>query len=96
MQAFIADYLATAPSSPETTYEMLTPAFQEDSGLLEGYAGFWGTIESAELVDVTADPQAMTVAYRVAYVTENGEESTDDVVLGLVYEDGRYLIAEER
>jgi serine/threonine protein kinase len=96
MKAFIADYLATAPSSPETTYEMLTPAFQEDSGLLEGYAGFWGTIESAELVDVTADPQAMTVAYRVAYVTENGEESTDDVVLGLVYEDGRYLIAEER
>jgi serine/threonine protein kinase len=95
MQAFIADYLATAPSSPETTYEMLTPAFQEESGFLEGYSGFWGTIESAELRDVSADPQAMTVAYTVDYVTENGEESTDDVVLRLTYEDGRYLIAEE-
>ena len=95
MQAFIADYLATAPSSPETTYEMLTPAFQEESGFLEGYTGFWGTIETADLVDVSADPQALTVAYTVSYLTENGEESTDDVVLRLVYEDGRYLIAEE-
>ena len=95
MEAFIADYLATAPSSPETTYEMLTPAFQEESGFLEGYTGFWGTIESAELVDVSADRQAMTVAYTVDYLAENGEETTDDVVLRLAYEDGRYLIAEE-
>ncbi len=95
MRAFVADYLATAPSSPETTYEMLTPAFQEQSGFLDGYAGYWGTIESAELVDVSADPQAMTVAYTVDYLAKNGEETTDDVVLRLVYEDGRYLIAEE-
>ncbi len=95
MRVFIADYLATAPSSPETTYEMLTPSFQEQSGFLEGYAGFWGTIESAELVDVSADPEAMTVAYTVSYVTEDGAESTDDVVLRLVYKNGRYLIAEE-
>jgi hypothetical protein len=95
MKAFITDYLATAPSSPETTYEMLTPAFQEDSGFLEGYAGFWGTIETAEPVEIAADPQALTVAYTVDYVAENGEETTDDVVLRLVYEDGRYLIAEE-
>ena len=95
MRAFITDYLATAPSSPETTYEMLTPAFQEESGFLEGYAGFWGTIETAEPVEVNADPQAMTVAYTVDYVAENGEETSDDVVLRLVYQDGRYLIAEE-
>jgi serine/threonine protein kinase len=95
MEAFIADYLATAPSSPETTYERLTPAFQEESGFLEGYAGYWGTIESAEPVEVSADPQALTVAYTVAYVKKNGEEVTDDVVLRLEFEDGRYLIAEE-
>lgn len=95
MEAFVDDYLATAPSNPEATYEMLTPAFQEESGFLEGYAGFWNTIETAEPVEVSADPQALTVAYTVDYVTKNGDESTDDVVLQLVFEDGRYLIAEE-
>jgi serine/threonine protein kinase len=95
MEAFIDDYLTTAPTDPETTYEMLTPAFQEQSGFLAGYTGFWGTIESAELVQVSADPQALTVAYTVEYLKKNGEVSTDDVVLRLVFQDGRYLIAEE-
>ena len=75
---------------------MLTPAFQEESGFLEGYTGFWDTIASADLIEVSADPQALTVAYTVAYVKENGEELTDDVVLQLVFEKGQYLIAEER
>ncbi|MGH3348124.1 MAG: serine/threonine-protein kinase [Nocardioides sp.] len=96
MEAFIGDYLATAPTDPETTYEMLTPAFQEQSGFMDGYTGFWSTIETADLVEVAADPQALTVAYTVAYVTKNGDESTDDVVLRLVFQDGQYLIAEER
>ncbi len=96
MEAFIGNYLATAPSDPETTYQMLTPAFQEQSGFLDGYAGFWGTIETADLAEVSADAQALTVAYTVDYVKKNGEESTDDVVLRLVFQDGRYLIAEER
>jgi len=95
MEAFIDDYLATAPTDPETTYEMLTPAFQEQSGFLDGYTGFWSTIETAELVQVSADPQALTVAYTVDYLKKNGDETTDDVVLRLVFQDGRYLIAEE-
>ncbi len=95
MEGFIDDYLATAPTDPETTYEMLTPAFQEQSGFLDGYTGFWSTIETADLVQVSADPQALTVAYTVDYLKKNGEASTDDVVLRLVFQDGRYLIAEE-
>jgi serine/threonine protein kinase len=95
MEAFIDNYLATAPNDPETTYEMLTPAFQEQSGLLDGYTGFWSTIESAELVDISADPDALTVAYTVHYVKENGEEVTDDVVLQLDFQGGKYLIAGE-
>ena len=95
MEGFIDDYLATAPTDPETTYEMLTPAFQEQSGFLDGYTGFWSTIETADLVQVSADPQALTVAYTVDYLKKNGDESTDDVVLRLVFRDGRYLIAEE-
>ncbi len=97
MEAFIADYLATAPSSPATTFEMLTPEFQRASGGAGGYAGFWNTIESAELLDVQADPEALTVSYTVAYVRVDGSEVTNDVVLGLAFRknSGQYLIAEE-
>ena len=95
MEAFIADYLATAPSSPESGYQMLTPAFQESSGGLSGYTGFWSTIQSAEPVDITADPDAMTVEYVVDYVRDDGTTATDTVVLQLQYADGQYLIAAE-
>ncbi|MGZ5404546.1 MAG: serine/threonine-protein kinase [Nocardioides sp.] len=95
MTAFIEDYLATAPSSPETSFERLTPAFQEQSGGFGGYAGYWGTIESATLGEITADPEALTVAYTVDYVRTDGAEVSDEVVLGLVFRNGEYLIASE-
>ena len=95
MEAFITDYLATAPTSPETTFEQLTPAFQEQSGGFGGYSGYWGTIESATPVEITADPEALSVAYTVDYVKTDGSETTGDVVLGLVFRNGDYLIASE-
>ena len=95
MEAFINDYLATAPTDPQTTFEQLTPKFQEASGGFGGYSGFWNTIESATLVEIDADPEAMTVAYRVDYVKTDGSEAPGDVVLGLVFRDGQYLIARE-
>ena len=39
MERFISDYLATAPSSPETTFAMLTPGFQAASGGIERLLG---------------------------------------------------------
>ncbi len=95
MRAFIGDYLATAPNAPEQTFKQLTPSFQDASGGIEGYTGYWGTIESADLVDITADPEALTVAYTVDYVRTDGSETSDDVTLGLVFRKGRYLINEE-
>ena len=48
MEDFISQYLATAPTDPEATFQMLTPEFQEESGGIEGYRGFWDTVESRE------------------------------------------------
>ena len=95
MEAFITDYLATAPSSPETTFEMLTPRFQEESGGLDGYTGYWSTIETATPVEINADPEALTVAYTVDYVRTDGSETSGNVVLGLVFKEGEYLIDRE-
>jgi serine/threonine protein kinase len=100
MEDFIANYLATATSDPDSAFQMLTPQFQEQSGGLEGYRGFWDTVKSADLVSIQADPQALTVQYTVDYTTEgpgksHDRESTDDVSLALDFEDGTYKIAAE-
>lgn len=95
METFIGDYLTTAAADPSRSFPMLTESFQADSGGFEGYSGFWNTIESARLVDVSADPEALTVAYTVDYVKTDGSEISSDVVLGLVFRNGRYLIDEE-
>jgi eukaryotic-like serine/threonine-protein kinase len=99
MEQFIGNYLATAAADPATGYTMLTPGFQQQSGGIEGYRSFWDTVESAELQAIEADPQSLSVAYTVEYQMDSSGsgsgESTDDVSLGLVFEDGTYKIASE-
>ena len=95
MESFIGTYLSTAPSSPESTFEMLTPAFQQASGGLDGYTGYWSTISSATLVDATADPETLVIQYDVDYVRQDGSQVSDNVTLQLEYRDGEYLIADE-
>jgi serine/threonine protein kinase len=93
MQTFIRDYLATVTSDPEAAFSMLTPRFQRESGGIEGYRGFWDTIQSARVVSFTAvDPTALTVSYDVAYTRERGGPESDEVSLKLVFQDGDYLI----
>ena len=95
MEDFAASYLATVTEDPATTWEQLTPAFQDKSGGFKSYEGFWGTIDSATPVSATGDPENMTVTYRVKYDKADGSTSTSDVTLKLEYRDGQYLIADE-
>jgi len=95
METFVTDYLATAPSSPETSYDMLTPAFQQASGGFGGYSGYWQTIATADPVEINADPDSLVVSYVVDYTRQDGSQVTDEVQLQLEYVDGRYLIAAE-
>jgi hypothetical protein len=96
MEGFVDDYLATVTRDPEAAFAMLTPGFQEASGGIEGYRGFWDTIRSARVVSFNGtDPEALTVAYTVDYTREDGSRARDDVNLQLTYRDGDYLIAGE-
>ncbi len=97
MASFVEDYLATVTTDPASSWERLTPAFQEESGGLAGYVRFWRTIRSASPTGIRADPDAMTVSYSVVYDAKNGKTSTDEVTLTLVEdEDGGLLISGER
>ena len=99
MEQFIGNYLATAAADPATGYTMLTPGFQQQSGGIEGYRSFWDTVESAELQTIDVDPESLSVAYTVEYQMDSSGpgsgESTDEVSLGLVFDDGTYKIASE-
>ncbi len=95
MENFMEDYLATAPSDPEAGFAMLTRAFQAESGGIEGYRGFWDTIEIADITDFSADPGALTVAYTVEYQKSDGSKVSDQVGLDLRFQDGTYKIAGE-
>ena len=95
MSDFVTSYLSTVTSDPRSTFEMLTPQFQQQSNGYAGYSGFWGTVESASPRDVTADPKALTVSYTVDYVMTNGRQSTQDVTLQLAREGDGFLIAGE-
>jgi hypothetical protein len=96
MEAFVEDYIDTAVSDPAAAFQMLTPAFQEHSGGLEGYVGFWGEVDKAKIDSISADVDALEVSYAYTFHRGPGKPTTDDVTLLLTYEDGTYLIDGER
>jgi eukaryotic-like serine/threonine-protein kinase len=87
MTSFIRDYIGTAVSDPTSSFEMLTPAYQQQSGGLRGYESFWGDVHNAKI-----DPDSLHISYRYRY-NRPGGPTVEDVTLRLVYQDGQYLIA---
>ncbi|MFE6508310.1 serine/threonine-protein kinase [Nocardioides sp. NPDC057767] len=96
IDAFIRNYLATAPANPDSAYSsMLTPAFQASSGGLEGYRDWWGSVASTSVVSVSPSVDPLKVTYTYNYTMKDGRQDGGTVTLGLVYSDGRYLIDSE-
>lgn len=95
METFIRDYLAMVTTDTKAAFDELTPDFQAASGNYGGYKGFWKTIESAQVLSVTADPETRQVTYTVEYVRNDGSSTTDEVTLQLEGTDGAYLISDE-
>jgi hypothetical protein len=95
MQSFIEDYLATAPSDPKTTWQRLTPGFQQQSGGYGAYERWWTQFESATPGDISADPDRLIVSYGVNYVRKDGSTQSDSVTLQLEQDGDSLLIAGE-
>jgi hypothetical protein len=95
MVDFVEHYIATASSDPTAAFDMLTPAFQQQSGGMSGYVQFWGDVRTAKILDISADPEALEVSYTYRYERPPGKPTEDDVVLKLTFEKGTYLIDQE-
>ncbi len=95
MESFIETYLTTATSDPKSSWEMLTPGFQVQSGGFGQYQKFWNGFQSADLLSAEADPETRQISYTVEYVRKDGSKTRDDVTLTLDGTDDSFLIASE-
>ena len=92
LQGFAADYLTTASNDPDSGFAMLTPAYQQASGGLDGYKDFWGDVSDLQIESVRADTDALTVSYTYSYDFK-GDRRTEDVTLQLEKAGASFLIS---
>lgn len=89
MQAFAEEYVRTADADPAAGFAMLTPAYQASS---EGYEDFWGPMRNPKILEISADPDAMTVTYTYRYSFPSKGSTTETVTLDLLRDGDRLLI----
>ena len=94
IKAFIRDYVAAVSTDPDTAWTMLTPKFQRESGGLAHYRDFWDGVGRGRILEISANPDNLSVSYRVRF--ENFGTGRRPTVLDLAYDNGRYLIDGER
>ncbi len=95
MEGFVADYLSLADSNPATAFQRLSPSYQEASGGLAGYEGFWGRVSGVELKEASADPEALTVTYSYSYELD-GSTRDDDILMTLEQVENAFLIVDAK
>lgn len=92
---FVEDYLGTVTQDLATSWNRLTPQFQQASNGFDSYQKFWRSVRSASPTVVDVDLDAMTVTYEVDYVMRNGNRTSDTVTLRLAHDGSQLLIAGE-
>lgn len=91
LEDFARSYIETADADPVAGFALLTPSYQDAS---TGYADFWGPMRNPQVLDISADPAAMTVTYTYSYAFPSKGKLTETVTLQLERtDDGRLLIA---
>ena len=78
MQAFITTYLNTVTQDPEAAWNMLTPGFQAKSGNFQNYRKAWKKRARADVSNIEADPDNLTVSYDVTYYDKQGRVVLED------------------
>jgi eukaryotic-like serine/threonine-protein kinase len=94
MKSFINDYVSAVSTDPETSWKMLTPKFQQESGGFDKYRTFWDPATNGRVLSISANPDNLSVSYQVHF--DNFDNGPGPTVLDLEYEDGHYLIDGER
>lgn len=90
--AFVTRYLATAPVDQKAGFDMLTPAYRQESRGLETYSAFWQRVSDIKVRSLQGDPQGLVATYTYSY--RLGQTPKDEnIVFRLTFENGTYLIS---
>ena len=94
MKTFIRDYVTAVGDDPDTSWKMLTPKFQRESGGLENYHRFWDAATNGQVLSIQANPDDLSVSYQVHF--DDFDNGPGPTVLDLTFKDGTYKIDGER
>ncbi|WP_121255062.1 serine/threonine-protein kinase [Nocardioides ferulae] len=91
---FVESYYALLPGDTDTAWTWLSPPMQDQAGGPEGYAGFWGTVESVT-VDDTRPSGPDGVEVDLTYVTADGSESETRLIETEKTGDGYRIVGDQ-
>ncbi|MEZ0581358.1 serine/threonine-protein kinase [Nocardioides sp. MH1] len=91
LEDFASTYVSTAADDPSAGFAMLTPSYQDRS---PDYTSFWGSVRNPEIIDISADPEDLTVTYTYRYELQHEGRREETVTLHLV-QDGAGLLIDD-
>ena len=96
MAKFVEGYYETVTEDPETTWALLTPAYQAATGGYDDYTNYWSTIAEAKAKSIEADPDQGSVTFVMESKRTDDSKVEEVVTLLLERSDDGYLIAGQR
>jgi hypothetical protein len=92
---FVREYFKEVTKDRDTTWELLTPEYQDRMGGRSSYDGFWSTIDSVKVSDLEANAADGVVTATLTYDRKQGGSSTERHELTVVEDGDGFLIADD-
>ncbi|GAA2964792.1 serine/threonine-protein kinase [Actinokineospora diospyrosa] len=90
LEGALRDYYALLPANPQAAWELLTDKARVKSKGFEAFSGFYGDMESVELLNPKADGDKVTA--QIKFVTKKGKSSQEPYVYAFAQQDGKLKI----
>ena len=90
LEEFARNYVATASNAPDDGFALLTSDYQQRS---PRYREVWSAIQEPRILQVSGNPDALSVTYTYRYRLAGNGTRTEEITLQLVDEDGTLRIA---
>ena len=96
LESFVKSYYSDVTKQTDKTWDQLTPRMQDAAGGLDGYEGFWKTIEKVRVNRTRAGASASTAILNLTFTRKDGTTTTETHELTFVADDENYLIDGDR
>jgi len=84
MADYVRAHYADLPDDPAAAWSRLTPRYQGAIGGYAAYHDFWSTVAATTVDQVSADPDAATVTFRLGLSYADGRSGSETRIIQLV------------